>query len=263
MHPFTTCAVVCACLGLAGLVLPAFVRLGGVARQWLARPAALWVVLVVVGLGTLVAQVVALERDVAGEFTLEEIQKLPELHSILLPVESQWAVTDAGTTVPLFTLPSEAAQPFLAADTTYWTEHALVESLLRTDGPDARYNCHGWVFTGGRCWVRGPVVERILSDNGYQAVTDPRPGDIIVYRDNTTHSIAHTGLVRTQAADTGLVLIESKMGALGRFIHPPEKHGYTNTTGTYYRTGRGAHLLRGLDGTRRAGGYVAARSATF
>jgi signal peptidase I len=97
--------------------------------------------------------------------------------------------------------------------------------------------------------VRGGSVEAILKDNGYTPTSTPRPGDIVVYRDQDTQQVSHTGIVRTVLDE--VVLIESKLGSLGRFIHPANKHPYANTSLIYYHTRRGAHVLNGLDGMRR------------
>ena len=37
-------------------------------------------------------------------------------------------------------------------------------------------NCHGWVFTGGKYWVLGNDVAKILQENGYRATRWPLPG---------------------------------------------------------------------------------------
>jgi hypothetical protein len=118
------------------------------------------------------------------------------------------------------------------------------------------------VFTGGRFWVRGGQVEQLLKDNGYRSTTTPLPGDLIVYRENATGLVAHTGLVRTVIEETGKVLIESKLGSLGRFIHSADQHPYDDTAATYYHTARGGHLLHGLDGVRRPSSTTLVSSST-
>jgi hypothetical protein len=72
----------------------------------------------------------------------------------------------------------------------------------------------------------------ILADNGYRQVKSPQPGDVIVYRD-LTRQIVHTGLVR-MALEDGLVLVESKWGISGRYIHKPEGQFYSQSY-EYYR----------------------------
>jgi hypothetical protein len=107
-------------------------------------------------------------------------------------------------------------------------------------------NCHGWIFTGGRYWIPVEDVDLILDDNGYGRVPAPVPGDLAIYRDADGTPV-HTGVVRAGGGD-GPVLIESKWGGMGRFVHPPQVHPYGETTITYYRSPRRGHLLRGLPG---------------
>ena len=112
-------------------------------------------------------------------------------------------------------------------------------------GPAAdRCNCHGWVFTGGRYWLGAADVEHILADNGYRPVSDPHPGDVVIYR--TGGLITHTAVVRA-AGGGGPVLIEGKWGWLGVFLHVPEGSWYGREY-TYYRSPRPGHLLAGLGG---------------
>ena len=102
---------------------------------------------------------------------------------------------------------------------------------------------HGWVFTGGRFWVSGTEVDRILTENLYQPVTTPRPGDIVVYRMGT--SVAHTGIVR-YVTESLPVLVEGKWGCTGVYLHPVDKSIY-GTSFTYYRSPRTGHLLAGIE----------------
>jgi hypothetical protein len=100
-------------------------------------------------------------------------------------------------------------------------------------------NCHGWVFTGGKHILGLDGVARILEDNGYRECEVPHPGDLIVYRDDRGE-ILHTGLVR--AGLFGGMLIESKWGLEGRFVHEPNQQPYGNRF-TYYRSSRQGHAL--------------------
>ena len=118
----------------------------------------------------------------------------------------------------------------------------LEVKLIQTDGPDVSYNCHGWVFTGGKGWVRGSNVARIIRDNGYQEVTSPAPGDIAVYRDHAGE-VTHTAVVRGQMQD-GTLLLESKWGKLGRYIHTEKGQPYAVHACTFYSTERGGHVLQ-------------------
>lgn len=101
-------------------------------------------------------------------------------------------------------------------------------------------NCHGWVFTGGRFQIAGGDVATILEDNGYTAVTAPRPDDLIVYR-NPSGTIIHTGLVKAVGTD-GFVLVESKWGPLDIYWHTPYEQTYSQRF-EYWRSRRDGHGL--------------------
>jgi hypothetical protein len=116
--------------------------------------------------------------------------------------------------------------------------------VIRIAAADDVCNCHGWVFTGGRYWIPGSEVENILTENGYVAVTDPRPGDLAIYRD--AKEISHTSIVR--AIVNGMPpLVEGKWGWMGVFLHPVGDSIY-GAKYTYYRSPREGHLLAGLEG---------------
>jgi hypothetical protein len=118
---------------------------------------------------------------------------------------------------------------------------------IQRAGDDARSNCHGWVFAGGQYLITGSGVQMILDDNGYRQVIQPQPGDVIVYRDSG-NQIVHTGLVQT-AFDDGQVLVESKWGVSGVFLHLPEDQPYTRAFGYYRRATanrREPHLVQAV-----------------
>ncbi|MCI0681624.1 MAG: hypothetical protein L0Y71_05940 [Gemmataceae bacterium] len=145
--------------------------------------------------------------------------------------------TDAGRVVEV-KAPVRAATP----DEIAGANAEPTRDAICTDSAGVDYNCHGWVFTGGRFWIGGKQVDGILEDNGYYPVDCPEAGDIIVYR-NSRHEVLHTGLVRV-ADDLG-ILIESKWGARGRYVHTPENQGYSLEY-TYYRSARPGHILAGV-----------------
>ena len=80
-------------------------------------------------------------------------------------------------------------------------------------------------------------------ENGYQQVETPASGDVVVYRDDSGKPI-HSGLVRSVWSE-GRILVESKWGPLGSFVHFVEQTVYTNQW-TFHRTQRPSHILRGL-----------------
>jgi len=112
-------------------------------------------------------------------------------------------------------------------------------TLIRTAPPDPASNCHGWVFTGGRYWVRDADVDQILADNGYHETTEPQAGDLIVYR-GASGEVAHTAVVRV-AGD--MVLVEGKWGSMGCYLHAPDQYPY-GYGWSFYRSPRRGHLLR-------------------
>ncbi len=106
-------------------------------------------------------------------------------------------------------------------------------------------NCHGYVFTAGHFYVGGDDVPAILADNGYRETKSPRAGDVAVYRD-VADKVLHTGVVRG-ATGEGIVLVESKWGSIGRFLHRSDIHCYNDATSClYYRSLRKGHQLRGV-----------------
>ena len=116
-------------------------------------------------------------------------------------------------------------------------------TLIRLDPPSPTCNCHGWVFAGGKHWISGEDVCRILKENGYEEVNKPIAGDVITYRQGD--AILHTGVVRGVTRD-GVVLVESKWAKMGRFLHPADKTVYVGDV-FYYRSHREGHTLKGID----------------
>jgi hypothetical protein len=93
-------------------------------------------------------------------------------------------------------------------------------------------------------------VEPFLADNRYAPVTDPRPGDLAVYRQNG--AVTHTAVVRYVTPGMP-VLVEGKWGATAVYLHPVDASLY-GTAFTYYRADRPTHVLAGLDVPVNAGG---------
>jgi hypothetical protein len=99
------------------------------------------------------------------------------------------------------------------------------------------------VFTDGRYWIKGEQVEKIIKENGYKEVSEPGENDLVIFR-NEEGKIVHSGLVRALTRG-GLVLIESKWGRAGRFLHTPDLNLYGGAC-TFYHSARPGHRLRGL-----------------
>lgn len=149
------------------------------------------------------------------------------------PVTDRAAITDAGVVVPLDRLEDSIAQGEVPG--------GFEGEVIVADGTDARSNCHGWVFTGGLYCVPGGSVDAILRDNGYAHVDLPRPGDLVVYRDDDGEPV-HTGVVKA-IGEGGFVLVESKWGQLDVFWHTVETRAY-GPHFDYWRSARDGHLLR-------------------
>ncbi len=155
--------------------------------------------------------------------------------------------TDFGRGVPTLLVPGDDRVPTLAqltAQDHMLDQRQLHDLVIQLPLGWENCNCHGFVFTAGHHWIAGTEVEGILRDNGYQPVTVVHASDLAVYRDRTG-TIMHTGIVRGLAADN-VVLVESKWGQAGRFIHRHDRHPYLNTECIFYRSARAGHLLRGL-----------------
>lgn len=211
----------------------------------LRRPLTPWAAVAGLGLAAFAAAGLAPDEDATARY-----KRLLGPHlvddSSLQSVETLHAVTDRGRPVTLYapqlaamTADELAAKESDALDTPQFTGH-----LLRLASADASYNCHGWTFLGGQYWIRGRDIPTILEDNGYYAVDAPLPGDVVVFR-NAADEVSHTAVVRGVTSDQQ-ILLESKWGWGGRFIHAAQVQCY-GTTWKYYRSQRpDGHRLRFL-----------------
>jgi hypothetical protein len=168
-----------------------------------------------------------------GERNFQEIDPTP-------------ATTDRGRPVRVRNRvpPTKFTPEFLARQSALLRTWGLSERVITMPDQDMDCNCHGWAFTGGRYWILSEQVQGILDDNGYREVLLARPGDLIIYRE-VNDDIIHTGVVRT-VGDNGPLLVESKWGGIGRFVHAPDTHCYGDLPWKYYRSARAGHILRGL-----------------
>jgi hypothetical protein len=159
-----------------------------------------------------------------------------------------YALTDLDSPIPLLALPSQESAGNLAeVEDSFVTGLSRNQPMLiRTAPAEAGQNCHAWIFTGGCYWLDGTNVRRILDENGYRRIHDPHPGDLAVYA-GASGEVTHTAVVRMVLED-GLVLLESKWGQLGRYLHPPAG-GRFHGPPAYYRSSRQGHLLRGMPGS--------------
>jgi hypothetical protein len=154
-----------------------------------------------------------------------------------LPIRFTEALTDRGRTVGLFHFKIHSTDTEIQQ---FIDSHEKDRSqIIRLQEPNSAANCHGWVFTGGAFGIRDPEIAAILNDNGYTEVTDPREGDLAIY--TSEHRITHSGLVR-MADKHAPVLIESKWGSLGVYLHTIDKQPFSGAC-KFYRSTRPDHLL--------------------
>jgi hypothetical protein len=237
--PALTMAGVAAAFALT--VSPLLTLLSQRLAQLARHPRGQGALLLLGGGGVLLWQVTALERaasaDVLAHIDWGAELRPPELR----PRQDVVAQTDAGRQVPLYIAAEDDGPRELSA--THLRERKLEQRLIQTGPASNETNCHGWVFAAGRHWVRGAFVPFILEDNGYSPVSAPAAGDLAVFRD-ASNQVSHSAIVRS--ASDGVILLESKWGRAGRYVHSPDDHIYRGASCTYYRTDRGSHRLRGL-----------------
>jgi hypothetical protein len=167
--------------------------------------------------------------------------------------ESRPGLTDRGRVIPLRELSAEIdVAGWTAAEDRSIAAMKSQHKLVRTARPDPASNCHGWVFAGGRYWVDGDDVPKILDDNGYYEVAVPEEGDLIVY--TSGDAVVHTGVVRLSDAD-GTILVESKWGMNSRMLHAPEDQPNWENWQFYHANRKAGHCLR------LPGGSIPSKSA--
>jgi hypothetical protein len=250
---------------LAVVAVAALLGSGWLTRQLTAlidalrKPAVRWGVVAAGGLFLLVGAGLAFEREDARALD-RDLQDLEEVHGRppSQPAAGVTAAGDHGTAiVPKVPIsPRDPAALAGAESKVLDGAHLRGHTIRRGDASD-HTNCHGWVFTGGRYLLSPDDVEVILKENGYWEVTEPAPGDLVVYRQGGT--ISHTGIVR-YVTEGQPVLIESKWGVMGVFLHEADKSAYGSAY-TFYRNARGSHLLAGFGGSPAPAGGARAAAA--
>jgi hypothetical protein len=210
------------------------------------RPAVGWGLLALAGIVTMVGALAL--YDLQDEAALDRAMADLELLTAQPPATTAndtLARTDHGSPVTV----REATALRGEADLGQIEQHifkqaALRESAIRRHAADDRFNCHGWVFTGGRFWVPSAAIDAILAENGYAVTPAPAAGDVVIYRDDAGR-VTHTAVVRA-VADDGTVLAEGKWGAMGVYLHEVSASTYGQRF-AFYRSPRAGHLLRGLE----------------
>jgi hypothetical protein len=148
------------------------------------------------------------------------------------------AVTDLGQELPVFIY--EDAELLSEAERQYLATGCFNQQIIRIAEPSADCNCHGWVYTGGRYAIQGRYIDELLADNGYVEVAEPRAQDLVIYR-GMDNAVEHTGLVRHIGPD-GMILVESKWGPLGVYLHPLKSQPY-GVSHRFYRSPRVGHVV--------------------
>ena len=174
---------------------------------------------------------------VAPEMELPPLAVRP----LLLTRETDFVgVSDKGREIPLYrsgAKPIPKSQAYRPGN----DPQGRVENTVIVRGEaDTSSNCHGWVFTGGEFLLDIGGIKTILEDNGYRPCPSPQPGDVIVYY-LSGGVAAHTGLVSGVLHD-GTVLVESKWGIEGRYLHRPEDQPYSDNF-VYYRSDRQGNTI--------------------
>lgn len=222
------------CFGLAMLLLVAWPASFETARQQISRlltPKAIWVV--VLGVSLIASRYLAAH-------VLHSLEKQPAQQAVDLedvPVVATQAFTDNGRAISLFHFKmystNAEVERFMRS-----TERDRLQ-IIRLMEANPASNCHGWIFTGGRYGVRDAEVWSIVADNAYLEVPEPQEGDLAIY--TTGDEIRHSGLVR-MADKHAPVLVESKWGPFGVYLHAVEQQPFAGTC-KFYRSPRRDHLL--------------------
>jgi len=223
-----------ACLFAAVLLLCVWPIRSEFVRQELSRrltPKVLWGVVVLVSL--VAARYLA--ADLRQQWQRESATYAVDLQDV--PVRDCEGVTDRGRPLSLF----HFAVYSTAAEIEQFSKSTEDQQreVIRLADADPTSNCYGWIFTGGKFGVRDSEVQMILEDNAYEVVEKPREGDLAIY--SRGNQIAHAGIVR-QPDPNGPILVESKWGALGLYLHIPQKHPFSGEC-RFYRSSRPGHSI--------------------
>ena len=142
------------------------------------------------------------------------------------------ALTDRNHPIPVYRLDETASE---SSEEQMGVIVDILGSAIQRGPASSLSNCHGWVFLDSQFLIPGEAVQQILDDNGYETVAEPKAGDVIIYRD-TGRNIVHSGIVRG-VLDDNTVIIESKWGTEGTYLHAPDHTPYS-VLFDYYRSPR-------------------------
>jgi len=176
--------------------------------------------------------------QVAATWPAGELDIAPAVGTNFHVMDGLTALTDLGTPLPLIAY--DDTDSLDEVERAYLGEERFRHQIIRLTPPSTACNCHGWVYTGGRFAIQSRFIPDLLAENGYEEVAQPQADDLVIYR-GAAGSIEHTGLVRMVGKD-GLVLVESKWGPLGVYLHPVSSQPY-GVEHKYYRSPRAGHLV--------------------
>jgi hypothetical protein len=238
------------CIGILACLTAGSARLASLAAalgRCIREPVVRWGFLACAGLLTAIGSIVAYERadQAHNDAFAAELADLAAVPPCRVIGDAQ-VLTDSGNLIEV----REAIEPRSVAELSALEDRVLNREAIRgrvihRQPADDRSNCHGWVFTGGRCWIGGLSVDQILQDNAYEPVQEPRSGDLAVFRDGDGR-VSHTAIVRYVTPGMP-VMVESKWGCIGVYLHAAEASVY-GTNITYHRSPRPGHLLAGAGG---------------
>ncbi len=153
---------------------------------------------------------------------------------------SDWPKTPSGNDVKDYYVYYDRTPELSQVDKNAIEEEVIaVYGLYPSRDATRKYNCHSYAWhdqsTSNLWWIDNP--NDYISDPLVTRVYSPRAGDRITYQVTSTGKYEHSGIVESVAAN-GTILIKSKWGAWGLYIHSidncPAIYGrYT----TYWRIG--------------------------
>lgn len=188
--------------------------------------------LALLGLGLISWQVFALERELVRELASGDTMLWHSTPPGFEPIPGKFVETDKGRRLQLMRL-DQVQEADDGEEVTYIRSLGLDHQIIQTGSRDESYNCHGWVFADSKGWILGESVDSILEDNQYHTISKPQLGDVVLFR-NSVRKVTHSSIVRA-VLDDGTILIESKWGFLGRYIHTLEQHAYRGHQPAFYR----------------------------
>ncbi len=176
-------------------------------------------------------QTEANDRDLKS---MERLTGTPDL----VNAEERYLLTDAGTRIEV-QIPVDTQELNGIEERDLLQDMHVSMLIIQHEAASDDSNCHGWIFTGGKYWVLGKSVDTILEQNHYEPTKSPKPGDLVIYRNDA--KVAHTAIVR-YVTEGMPVLVEGKWGALGVYLHAVEESCYGRNY-MFYRSLRKGHQL--------------------